>query len=273
LAKPVYWLARDRSRTWDPVRFSLLAVNSAFTAASACLVASLAHRVTRNSAVSLFSAAVYLLNWVVPNSILAGLIDSSEAFLMLSVTAALFAGKWWCLPLLGILGGLAKESFVVLSAAFAAGWWLTLASRTRPNWRNLGWVFALGATSIAAVILVQSAISGTMAWPWAIAENQHRHTVSVGDTLQAIVISVTDRSFWYVFIWLLPLGIWQLGSLPRPWVVASCCAAAAALLLGGYATLAGTVARPVFHAVGALLSVSTALTLVRIHDRATAEPK
>src|ERR1035441_3822656 len=69
---------------------------------------------------------------------------------------------------------------------------------------------------------------------------------------------LSDRNFWYVFVWLLPLGVWRLNRLPRPWVIASGVTALLALGLGGYANLLGTVSRPLFNIAGPILSLSVA---------------
>jgi hypothetical protein len=73
---------------------------------------------------------------------------------------------------------------------------------------------------------------------------------------------LSDRGFWYVFIWLLPLGVWRLNLLPRPWVVAAAATASLALLFGAYNNMQGTVARPIFNIAAPLLSLSTALLLI-----------
>ncbi len=62
-------------------------------------------------------------------------------------------------------------------------------------------------------------------------------------------------------LWLIPLGVWRLKRLPRPWVGGAAAAGAAALAMGAYDDALGNAARAVFSAVGPLLSVSAALLL------------
>jgi hypothetical protein len=81
------------------------------------------------------------------------------------------------------------------------------------------------------------------------------------------------RETFYVFGWLLPLGIWRLRRLPKPWVVASVCAALAALGLGAYDNAVGNDVRPIFSAIGPLLSLSAALLLAELGAPARAAEK
>jgi hypothetical protein len=78
---------------------------------------------------------------------------------------------------------------------------------------------------------------------------------------------ITNRSFWFVFVWLLPLGLPGLGGLPKPWVRASLCAALGALLLGAYHGSEGNVARAMFNAAGPVLSLAAAISLKRLAAR------
>ncbi len=75
---------------------------------------------------------------------------------------------------------------------------------------------------------------------------------------------IMAREFLFVFGWLLPLGIWRLGRLPKTWVVASTAAALAALAMGAYDDALGNAVRPVFSAIGPLLSFSASILLVEI---------
>jgi hypothetical protein len=69
---------------------------------------------------------------------------------------------------------------------------------------------------------------------------------------------VSSPTVWYVFIWLLPLGIPRLTRLPRPWLFACFSTAVFVLVLGIYRDIGGNVARPLFTVLGPLLSVSAA---------------
>lgn len=76
-----------------------------------------------------------------------------------------------------------------------------------------------------------------------------------------------DRNFWFILIWLLPLGLIRLRRLPRSWIIATGLACAGALTLGAYHSARGNVARPLFSVAGPLLSLSVAIFLTHT-DRA-----
>jgi len=63
------------------------------------------------------------------------------------------------------------------------------------------------------------------------------------------------------------LGVWRLGRVPRPWVVASVFAALAALAMGAYDDALGNTVRPLFSALGPVLSLSASLLLVEAGTR------
>lgn len=103
-ARPLYRLANGHLGQWDPVFFSLLVINSLFTAATALLLVSVGLRVTGDYQTALIGAMIYLLNFAIANFQLAGLVDSAEAFFMLAVVCVLLAGRWPLLPLLANSG-------------------------------------------------------------------------------------------------------------------------------------------------------------------------
>jgi hypothetical protein len=61
--------------------------------------------------------------------------------------------------------------------------------------------------------------------------------------------------------------VWKLGRLPRTWVVASISAAIAALAMGAYDDALGNTVRPLFSALGPLLSLSVAILLPELCGR------
>jgi hypothetical protein len=81
--------------------------------------------------------------------------------------------------------------------------------------------------------------------------------------LSRLIRALSSRSFWYVFIWLLPLGLAGIKRLPRAWVIASIVGAAMALIMGVYRNIEGNMARPLFDVLGPMLSLSVALWLSR----------
>jgi hypothetical protein len=94
-------------------------------------------------------------------------------------------------------------------------------------------------------------------WPWELAAYLR---VDVG-LLAGLRECLLNHTFWYVFIWLLPLGIMRLRRLPRPWVLASAVAFFGALALGAYNNAAGNTTRALFNVAGPILSLSVAIFL------------
>lgn len=264
VARPFYWFAQKYLPAWNPAFFGLLMANSVFCATTACFVVSLGNRLLGDLGTALFAATLYLLNFAITNLQLAGLIDAGEACFMAAVTWSVLTSKWYLLPIWGVLGALAKETFVPFSCVFVFTWWLIESRKTRPgisqlNWAEFRWISALAVVGLATVMVVHSAVAGQLQWPWEIA-SQARAPVNF---FVALWNCLTEHSFWYVFGWLIPLGIWRLKYLPRPWLIAVLSTAAVAILLGAYSNAGGTVGRATFNIVGPLLSLSVALFIAR----------
>jgi hypothetical protein len=264
VARPFYWFAQSYLHTWNPAFFGLLMANALFCATTACFVVSIGNGLFDDLGTALFAATLYLLNFAVSNLQLAGLIDAGEACFMAAVTWTLLTGKWYLLPLWGVFGALAKETFVPFSCVLAFTWWLTERRQTQPgmsqlNWAEFKWIWAMAVVGLATVMSVHSAVAGQLKWPWEIA-SQARAPVNF---LIALWNCLTEQSFWYVFGWLIPLGIWRLKYFPRPWLVAALTTAAVAILLGAYSNAGGTVGRATFNIIGPLLSLSVTLLIAR----------
>lgn len=264
VARPVYLLARGRVGTWDAVFFSLLVANSLFVAATASVLVRVGRRVTGDYSIALLAALVYLLNFAIANFQLAGFIDSGEALFMIAVVWRLLANKWRLLPLFGVLGALAKETFVPFSVVLATVWWITARRKRQSRVADLGWVVAMGVAGVAAMTTVQSLVSGQMVWPWRLVVTNG----SPSNLLINVVHCLSSHEILYVFGWLLPLGAVRLGRLPRPWVIASAVTAAVALVLGASVDAHGNVSRAMFDVAGPMLSLSVAMLIGR-----TSEPR
>lgn len=120
------------------------------------------------------------------------------------------------------------------------------------------WVAGLAVTGLATVIVFQSSVMGRPFWPWEFAATLDSSARHLGRNL---VSSLLDRNFWYVFGWLLPLGIWRLARLPRAWVLASSTTVLLGLLLSASASPMGTAGRVMFNIAGPVLSLSVAVLL------------
>ena len=260
LVRPLYLLANGRVRSWDALLFGFLLVNSFFVASTAILLFRIGYAQLGNASVSLVGALLYLLNFTTPNAQLAGLVDAAEGFFLMAVVVSLFLGKWWLLPVVGILGALAKESFVPFSVTIAATWWLS-SERFRTNRLSAGfWIGCTATLQFVTVTVLQSSILGRLTWPWSFAGGLDSHA----NHLMVFAASLVDKDSWYILIWLLPLGLLRIRQFPQPWIRASAAAGFLGLLLNAYHTLpgvAGGVGRCIFSVAGPLLSLSTAAYL------------
>ena len=236
------------------VFFGLLCANALFCATTLLLLTALARTVCGEPRRALLCALLYAAGFSVANQQLAGLVDSGEALFLLLVAWLATTDRWRLIPLAAVGGALAKETFVPLSTLFLLTWWWAERAPDRPRWDRLGWTL-LGA--LLGVIVV-CALRG-WADPWALAAAER----APGGYLQALLGVVAAKGLWYPFYWLLPLGLWRLKALPRPWLAASTAAALGALLLGAWSDdVGGNAGRPLFAILGPILCLSAATLLL-----------
>jgi hypothetical protein len=257
VAKPFYWLGRGHIGTWDPALFGLLVANAIFTATTGCLLVAIGYRLTLSFLTALLGATLFLLNFCVTNYSLAGMVDSAEGCFLLAIVWSLLTGRWFLLPLWGVFGALAKETFAPISAMFVFGWWVSEVRRDRLQLPHLAWMSALGVVSMATVTLVMSTVAGGLVWPWQYAAFVHDPT----SFLTGLRECIFNHGFWYIFIWLLPVGLVRVRRLPRPWVLATVVAFCGVLAMGAYNNAGGSTSRALFSVAGPLLSLSTAVFL------------
>jgi hypothetical protein len=212
----------------------------------------------------LLGATLYLLNFAVSNLQLSGLVDAGEACFLAAVIWTLLTSRWYLLPLWGLLGALAKETFVPLSTALAISWFLVEWWQGKRRISSFFFAASLAAVGIVAVITIHSVIYEQLRWPW----NFVVH--AKGNFFAALWRCVSDRNFWYVFGWLIPFGIWRLRSFPRAMVIGSLAAAVVAILLGALIDAGGSIGRSVFNVSGPLLSLSVA-SLIAVRPRGAHE--
>jgi uncharacterized membrane protein len=185
LAKPIYWLARGRLGTWDPISFSLLVVNSFFCGWAAWVVSALAYRLSRGVPASMVAAFAYLLNFAVSNYHLSGLVDSADAFLFAVLSFALISEKWALLPVIGLVAGFSKETFIPIGLVFAATWVLSEGSADRLK-RMLAAV-VMAVLGVSVVVFVRSVIDHALVLPWDIVSQERSLSGwSADDFLNAI---------------------------------------------------------------------------------------
>lgn len=268
IGRPFYRLAQGNVGSWDPVRFGLLTADSLFVAATALLIVVLGSRQFGSYAVSLIASLLYFCNFAVPNLRLTGLVDAGEGFFLLALLWSLTELKLWALPFIAALGALSKESFVPISVAFTAAWWLVSEKDFR-SWRLATSIVSSWIASLAAIVGVQSWITGQFANPIDFVLALHGNH----QYLRHFLASLADRNLWYIFVWLLPLGIPHLGRFPKSWLIPTAAATAMVFVLDGYyGGEAGTVGRALFSVAGPLLAMSAASFLVGTLEQNTAVP-
>jgi len=258
VAKPFYWVARGRVGTWDAALAGLLMSNAIFVAITTCLLVSVGLRFGFTFSTVLLGGTIYLLNFSIANFDLAGLVDSGEGCMMMAVVWSLATDRWFLLPLWGIAGALAKETFASFSVLMAFAWWL---SEVRPvRWRlsRLVWIGALAVAGFATVVGTMSIVAGGMIWPWQFAAYMRADA----GFLRGLLGCCLDHTFWYIFGWLLPLAALRLTRLPRPWVWGSALTFLLALFMGAYNSALGNTSRALFNVAGPILSLSAAVFLV-----------
>jgi hypothetical protein len=290
LAKPFYRLAQGRFASWDPVMFGLLVADSLFVAGTAVLIVILGNRRLGSSAVGLVGALLYLVNFAVPNLRLVGLVDAGEGFFLLALLWSLSEFELWALPAIAVLGALTKESFIPFSIALTSAWCFSTwpdrdtdrgddddyrndnrrkderrdedGSRFRSHFLPAAaWILTSWVLSLATMIGLQWSITGRFASPLQFGLALHRGD----DYLGHFASSLRDRNLWYIFLWLLPTAIPNLKRLPKAWLIPVGATCAIAFVLDAYFGGApGTVGRALFSIAGPVLSLSSALLLLRI---------
>ena len=255
LAKPVYWVARGRVGTWNPVSFALLAVNSFFCGCAAWIVSVVAYRLSGGVPTSAVAAFAYLLNFAVANYHLSGLVDSADAFLFALLSFALISERWALLPVIGLIAGLSKETFMPIGFAFAATW--VFSEDAADRMKRMLAVAVMAVSSMIVVLVVHSAIDHALVGPWDIVAQERSLSGWSADNL---LNSVAGWGFWLTVAWL-PFVFVAAKRVPRRWRRAALAGAIVALALSAWNNAPpGNSARPVFNVLGPLLAVSFALT-------------
>ncbi|HLZ41292.1 MAG TPA: hypothetical protein VKQ11_10035 [Candidatus Sulfotelmatobacter sp.] len=263
VARSFYQVADGRVHTWDPVMFGLLVSDSLFVAATALLVVVLGTSQLDSYPVSLVAALLYLVNFAVPNLRLVGLVDAGEGFFLLALLCSLAELRLGWLPLIAALGALTKESFIPFSIVFTGAWWLVTRRRLQSPGRSAGWIVASWIVGLAVITALHWKIAGGVENPIHFAAGLRGN----GHYLSQFASSLWDRNLWYVFVWLLPLGIPRLRKLPRSWLIPTAATSILVFVLDGYYSGApGTVGRALFSTAGPLLALSAALFLIEAVD-------
>jgi hypothetical protein len=258
MAKPIYHAAQGHIGTWDPVMFSLLVVDAFFVAGTALFLLIVVNGQFGGYAIALGSGLLYLLNFAVPNLRLSGMIDAGEGFFMMVLVWILLEEKYWMLPLLGAVGALAKESFVPFLIVFSFTWWLCSRKQLGSAWRAGAWMVASWVAGLASLTALHWRMTGFYESPFAFGIGLHQNDAY----LSHFVRSLADRNLWYIFIWLLPLGLIRLRRFPLNWRLATAATCATAFAMDAYyGGQPGTIGRALFTVSGTLLTASVSVLL------------
>ncbi len=259
IARLVFLASEKRLGHWDPVLFGLLVADSLFVALTAVLIVILGSRTLGSYPVALVSSLLYLLNFAVPNLRLVGLVDAGEGFFLLALLWALSESAFWALPIIAIFGTLTKESFVPFMIAFTATWWIVERKGMKSPLTSAAWITSTWLLSFLVMTALQWRISGHPSSPDTFVHSLHNNH----DYLRQFGMSLWDRTFLYVFAWLLPIGILRLGRFPKSWLMSMAVTSTVAFALSDYYGAGpGTIVRALFSIAGPVLSLSAGLFLL-----------
>jgi hypothetical protein len=267
LAKPFYLLGKGRIGTWDPALFGMLISSSILSASTAVTIIIVGLRAGFEYSTSMVGAMLFLFNFAVANWNLSGYVDSGEALFLALLTWCLFSERWYLLPLWAIPGCLSKNTFAPFSVVFATIW--LLVDRPIRAMRAI-WICALAIlcalTVFASLRENGGLISGALNY------TRDMDALSRVGFFRAMARCLKAREFWYVFVWLLPLGVIRIRQMDRRWAWAVAGTFLFALILGSHIDALGNTSRAFFNIAGPLLSLSAAQFLVRTTVRESRKP-
>lgn len=262
LAKPFYLLAKGRFGTWDPALFGMLISSSILSASTAITIIAVGLRAGFEYSTSLVGAMLFLFNFAVANWNLSGYIDSGEAFFLILLTWCLLSNRWYLLPLWAVPGCLAKDTFAPFSVSFATIWLLL----DRPVLlRRAIWIGALAVLCALTVFVSLRGNGGLISG--GLKYTRDMDALSRIGFFSAMARCLKAREFWYVFAWLLPVGLMRIKQMDRRWAWAVAGTSLLALILGSYNDALGNTSRALFNIAGPLLSLSAAQFLVRANAK------
>lgn len=259
VAKPFYWLGQGRIGTWNPVYFGLLMANSIFISLGALFLLIITELIVGDIKIGFTASLLFLTHFNTTNLYLSGLVDSAEIFLIILVAWALLTNRWFILPFVGVLAALTKETAIAFPIILSSGWyawqWMTQGWR----WKPVLAIALLALAGFATLSVLQSAFSPVIVWPWEIVAGKSSFKIS--GISSRLFDLLSSRSIYYTFIWLLPLGLLGIRTMPRPWIAGSVLSFAAAAIMSAMAPTGENVSRPLFTAVGPILLVAAAVFL------------
>lgn len=259
VAKPFYLIFKNHIGSWNPLYFSLLVANSLFVASTAILLFLIGAAITGSKIVGFISSLLLLAHFNISNLYLAGLVDSSELFLMVLTAWILFQKKWYALPFIAFLAFLARETAVFFTIGLASSWFFVeiVRGKIKPPELYTTPVYILVAVivGLGGVMLLIYLGTAEIFPPWRSPGRSNFQTLNISSGLWGLM---TSKALFYSFVWLLPLGLLGLRSIPRNWLWASILTTGSALMLIAIMNAGENAGRPLFNTAGPMLLVAAA---------------
>jgi hypothetical protein len=264
VAKPFYTLFQGHIGSWSAVFFSLLAANSLFIASTAVILFLIGANINGSRTIGFISSLLLLAHFNISNLYLAGLVDSSELFLMVLTAWLLFQEKWQALPFIAIIAFLARETAVVFTTGFAFSWLIVDVIRGKIKQPEIYLIPVYILTAIilglGGVMLLKYLGTSEILPPWQFNGGFNFQISSISDGVWGLI---TSKGLFYSFVWLLPLGLLGLNAIPRNWFWASASTAGAAAVMVIVMNAGENAARPLFNTVGPMLLIAAASFITR----------
>ena len=259
VAKPVFMIFKSHIGSWNPLYFSLLVANSLFVASTAIILFLIGAAITGSRTVGFISSFLLLTHFNISNLYLAGLVDSSELFLMVLTAWILFQKKWYALPFIAFLAFLARETAVVFTIGLASSWLCVeiIRGKIKPPEVYTIPVYILAAVivGLGGIMLLKYLGTTEIIPPWRFQGGSNFQASNISSGIWGLM---TSKAVFYSFVWLLPLGLLGLRAIPRNWLWASILTTGAAAFLIIMMNAGENAGRPLFNTAGPILLVAAA---------------
>jgi len=250
-------MAKVPHGSWNVTSMSFLAVNTFFLSLAGFCLMHITFLLLGDRIIALMSAILFITSFTAVNQYLAGMVDAAESFFLASIVLCSLRGWWMMVPLLLGLGALGKDTTLLQGTTWLGCYSLHTCLRLkRFDCRSMLSTFVSIMFGVG-VLLATRAVVGGATYPL------HRLSMDQFFCIPTKMVSgVFSRDNVYAFLLLLPLGLPRLKHIPSPYLPISLIMGAVALLAGSYSQIGSTnFSRPLFNAIGPLLSMSTALFL------------
>ena len=266
VAKPFYLLSKGYIGSWNPIFFGLLVANSLFVASAALLLFLIGSTVTSSRTVGFISSFLCLSHFNISNLYLAGLVDSSELFVLILTTWFLLHKKWWALPFMGGIAFLARETTVVFTESLSAGWFLVEIMKGELRRSEIYAIvcYGLGALVLGfgGLILLRYIGTSKIVVPWQFIDSLGTH--DLGAISRGVSELITSKALFYGFVWLLPLGLLGIRVIPKNWLWATILTTIGALGLVIMMSAGENAGRPLFNVAGPMLLIAAASYITKV---------